>query len=244
MRDFTFYLGTPGSALHAHLIEGMPVLVSFAAQSKWLKRSWMTSFGSLLLDSGAFSEMNSGKKVDLMAYIDWAQQYSFADAWAGLDSITGNWRQSMANYRAPGAWGSFPTFHDSDPPELLSELIKMAQERKSKWIGIGLVPPRGGKEIFMKETLEQIPDDLHVHAWACGMYTYFTRIDSTDSTNWFRDSFKLSKDPLTSHLTPAECLKIVLLRYERSGRKRTPKKLLSVLKDSQLSLYSETTKQE
>ena len=209
-----FYLGTPGSQLHAHLAHGCPVLVSFAASSKWLEESWMHSFtDGLLLDSGAYSVYASGVEIDIGAYVDWAAQFDWADAWAGLDHVAGDWRQSLANYKA----GGFPTYHNSDPPELLDELVPMARERGG-WLGIGLTTPRTGKLGWMRDTLERIPDDLHVHGWACGLYAGMRRLDSVDSTNWFRDvKYVLNAYPW---LTPGECLEIIVKRYQRKVRLR------------------------
>lgn len=209
-----FFLGTPGNQLQAHLASTMPVLVSFAARAAWLDRSWMHAFSPLLLDSGAFSELNSGVQVDLSAYVEWAKGWPHAVAWAGLDDITGDWRRSQRNYEA----GGFPTFHDADPHELLADLIPTARARGG-WIGIGLTPPRAGREDFLRRTLDRIPDDLHVHGWACGSYAHLERIDSVDSTNWFRDMTLMLRNPLTRHLTPGECLEIIVKRYQRMGRR-------------------------
>lgn len=210
----TFFLGTPGSQLHAHLARGMPVLISFAATKPWLEKGWPESFGPLLLDSGAFSELqNPDYKVDLAAYVEWVARFPWAAAWAGLDDIRGDWRRSMRNYEA----GGFPTFHDTDPPDLLDDLVPMARERGG-WIGLGLTPPRAGREDWMRRTLDRLPDDLHVHGWACGLYAHLERLDSVDSTNWFRDVKYLRDAALTAHLTVGECLEIIVKRYQRRGR--------------------------
>src|SRR4051794_22197616 len=85
-----------------------------------------------LIDSGAFTEFTTGKKVDVAAYADWAARWDgHADAVAGLDDIAGDWRKSLANYEAFPA--GFPTFHETDPPELLDELIPMAADR-GRWV--------------------------------------------------------------------------------------------------------------
>lgn len=111
--------------------------------------------------------------------------------------------------------GGFPTIHDSDPPGLLDDLIPIAMER-GNWLGIGLVPPRQGKERFVRSVCDQIPDDLHVHGWALRQYTHVARLNSVDSTNWFRDAWGyLNKMPF---LTPAECVEIVVKRYQRWKR--------------------------
>jgi hypothetical protein len=209
----TVYFSSPQSQMQAAAVEGQPVLLSFAldAGAKHWLTSYIPSFRRLLIDSGAFSELTGTAKVDLGAYVEWVQRYPWADAWAGLDDITGDWRRSLRNYQA----GGFPTIHEADPLELLNELIPMARERGG-WIGLGLTPPRERKEGTVRRILDAIPDDLHVHGWACQRYAHLARFDSFDSTNWFRDSWKIKN--LLPYLTPAECLAIVVKRYQRQGR--------------------------
>jgi hypothetical protein len=154
------YLSSPRSQLHCSALNEMPVLLSFTNWSPYIS-SYQASFGRLMIDSGAFSEFTSGQSVDISAYRDWSELWRpQADAIAGLDDIRGDWRKSLANYDAI-PWG-FPTFHDSDPDELLPDLVALARERGT-WVGIGLVPPRHGKEPFLRHALERIPEGLHVH---------------------------------------------------------------------------------
>jgi len=199
----------------------MPVLLSFAIFAPWLDK-YQQTFKRLLIDSGAYSEMNSGKKIDGVKYLDWCQRWSgHADAIAGLDDISGDWKRSLSNYEQ---FGGFPTFHDTDPPELLDDLIPIAKER-GNWIGIGIKPPRDGKESFIRSACERIPDDIHIHGWALRAYTHVRRIDSVDSTNWWRDAMKLRTLPDTQHLTYGECLEVVVKRYQRWTRQIvTPEK--------------------
>lgn len=235
----TFYLSSPGSQMHADWCKAMPVLVSYAIYPKpsktkgpWLD-DYISSFSRVLVDCGAFSEFNSGKKVVGSAYKDWCQRWwtsCHIDAVAGLDDINGNWRKSVKNYEL---YGGFPTYHESDPPELLDDLIAMARERGNgqpvyesfkpgkPWLGVGLLPPRADKWGWVKETMARIPDDLHVHFWAGGGYTGHPRVDSADSTNWFRDAWAYKND--LPFLTPAECIELVVKRYQREDRKPMPK---------------------
>lgn len=215
------FLGSPGTQQQAEHVSGMDVLLSFAiagkAKSGWIfSGGYVATFADLLIDSGAYSEFNSGVAIDLGAYREWAtEKADQAIAVAGLDDIRGDWRKSLANY---GAFPlGFPTFHESDPPGLLDDLIPMARERGG-WIGLGLLPPREGKERWIREATDRIPDDLHVHGWALRAYTHVGRVDSTDSTNWWRDAMKLRTLPDTAHLTYGECLEIVVKRYQRWRR--------------------------
>lgn len=213
----TFYLGSPGSQMHADWCRDMPVLVSFAIYAKWLD-SYISSFARVLIDSGAFSEFNSGKVVDGAAYKEWQERWRetvHIDAIAGLDDIRGDWRKSLRNY---DLYGGFPTMHETDPPELLADLIPIARERGG-WLGVGLMPPRGGKWAWVRGVLDRVPDDLHVHVWAGGEYVGHPRVNSVDSVNWFRDSFAIKTNRLTAHLTPAECVEIMVKRYARADRR-------------------------
>ena len=211
-----FYLGTPGSVAQAQVVVDaqMPVLVSFGAASPWIYRNYMAAFTSgLLIDSGAYSELAGAATVDIGKYREHvARHCDVADACAGLDDIRGDWKRSLANYEAIPE--TFPTFHDTDPPELLPELIAMAQER-NRWLGLGVLPPRSGKGGWLRATLERIPADIHVHGWALGAYRQHRRMNSVDSTNWFRDALKMLTLPLLKHLTPVEALRLVVLRYQR-----------------------------
>ena len=182
------YLASPNTQQQAEHVSGMPVLLSFAIYSDWLSNGYQQSFSRILIDSGAYSEFSSGKKIDIGEYSEWATQWvDHADAIAGLDDISGDWRRSMANYEKFPI--GFPTFHESDPPELLDDLIDMAKSRGS-WLGIGMLPPRDGKDKWVRRTLDMIPEGIHVHGWAMRRYTKYRRLDSVDSTNWWRDAMK------------------------------------------------------
>ena len=132
---------------------------------------------------------------------------------AGLDDIRGDWRRSLANYEAVP--GTFPTFHDSDPPELLDDLVALAKTR-GRWLGLGLVPPRHGKERWIRDACSRIPEDIHVHGWALRAYTHIRRLDSVDSTNWWRDAMSIRQK--LPWLTYGEALGIVVKRYQRETR--------------------------
>jgi hypothetical protein len=207
------YVGTPCNQLQASLVADMPVLISFAAYCKFLMTGgYVHTFSHLLLDSGAFSELNSGKKIDLAQYLDWVQQFPYACAYAGLDDISGNWERSLLNYQS----GGFPTFHDTDPDWLLDELIPISRER-GNWIGLGLKPPRAGREAWLRRTLKRIPEDLHVHGWALGRYAHIPRIDSFDSTHAWLEWQKI-RNALGAWITSAECMELAVKKVRRQSR--------------------------
>lgn len=221
------YLASPNNQQQADAVRDMPVLLSFAIYSKYMDR-YQQCFSRILIDSGAYSQFNSGKKIEVEKYADWAARWEgHADAIAGLDDISGDWRKSLSNYAAMP--GGFPTMHDTDPPELLKDIVQLAVERK-QWIGIGLSPPREGKERFVRWACDNIPEDIHIHGWALRLYTKVRRLDSVDSTNWFRDAFAVRKD--FPWLTFGEALEIIVKRYKRESR--------MIVDDTQKTMFSET----
>lgn len=234
--DITVYLASPNSAIQAAAVAGMPVLLSYALYTKWMG-GYHPTFRRILIDSGAFSVFNSGKVLDLDKYAEWAEQWvGVADAVAGLDDIAGDWRQSLKNYeRFPVG---FPTFHETDPPELLDDLVAMAQERK-QWLGFGLLPPRDNKDAFVRATLERIPPGIHVHGWALRAYTKYRRFDSVDSTNWWRDAMQIKAHPLFRHLHYGECMDIVVKRYQRESRLVNDGKKSDVSRGTDLPLFGQ-----
>lgn len=207
------YLASPNTQQQAEHCVDMPVLLSFAIFSNWLHR-YQQCFSRILIDSGAFSELNSDKKIDIEQYKDWSMQWiDKADAIAGLDDIKGDWKKSLLNY-SKIEW-TFPTWHDTDPLELIPELVAMSRERKT-WLGIGLLPPRQNKEKIIKQALELIPDSIHIHGWAMREYSHIRRFDSMDSTNWWRDAMSVRSQLPWLHY--GEALEIVVKRYQRENR--------------------------
>lgn len=222
------YLASPNTQQQAEHCSGMPVLLSFSSFNDWLWQ-YQPTFSRVLIDSGAFSELNSGKKIDLAKYRDWSQLWlGHADAIAGLDDIRGNWKRGLENVKAI-EW-SFPTWHDTDPLELVPDLAAISIERKT-WLGIGLLPPRHGKETIIRKALELVPEGVHVHGWALRAYTHIRRLDSVDSTNWWRDAMKLRQQ--LSWLTYGECLDLMIRKYQRWNRQ------IKDVESSNVSLFSE-----
>jgi len=210
-----FYLGQPGNQMQAVYLEDMPVCVSFANYSKWMD-DYAPSWSRVLVDSGAYSELNTGKVIDLAEYREWAQQWGERpDAIAALDDISGEHERTIRNVEAMPEGIGFPTIHDTDPPDILPDLIDLARLH-GNWLGIGLLPPRNSGVTFIRWVCDNVPDDLHIHGWALGAYAHIKRLDSVDSTNWFMDSWKVKK--AVPWLTPAECCEVVIKRYKRWER--------------------------
>lgn len=207
------YLASPNTQQQAEHCSGMPVLLSFASFSPWMWQ-YQPTFERVLVDWGGYTEHTTGNKIDVAKYKPWSKKWEgHADAIAGCDDINGDWKKSMANYQEI-PW-TFPTMHDSDPVELLPELVAMALERKT-WLGIGLVPPREGKEKFVRWVCDNVPDGLHLHGWALRRYTHIRRLNSVDSTNWWRDAMDIRKK--LPWLTYGETLDLIVKRYQRWTR--------------------------
>lgn len=210
------YLASPGSGLQADAARGMPWLMSFATWKPFL-REWMPSAQRVLLDSGAFSEFNTGAVIDPEEYAEWAAGFSWCDAWAALDDIRGDTERTLRN---SDQYGGFPTFHETDALEALPEFIELARKRGS-WLGLGCIPPRVRKGDWLRTVCERIPSDLHVHGWALVPYLHTEpRLDSADSTEWWRDAMALkARVPQLRHLTMGECLEIKVKQYQRYNRR-------------------------
>jgi len=214
MKEMTVYLASPLTKFQGTYLNDMPVLVSFALWRGWESR-FQQAWGPMLLDSGAYSEFNSGVKVDLGAYVEFTKEWGWRfEAIAGLDDISGDWKRSLKNYESVG----FPTFHSSDPHGLLDDLIPIARERGG-WLGLGVKPINGCRRYadkWVRATLDRVPDDIHIHGWAMRAFIKYRRLDSVDSTNWFRDAHKLlARGAPLSWLTEGEVLEIVVKRYRR-----------------------------
>ncbi len=208
-----------------HAAREMPVLCSFAHWGSVHERYW-PSASELMIDSGAFSEINTGVAVDIDAYKGFVMTFAPQGIpCAGLDDIGGDGARSMRNYQHAGG---FPTIHDADDQGdgFLSELVAYAQEWGQGWIGVGMTPGiRGRLGPWVREVTERIKaldPTLHIHGWAARAHYNSPDgrlLDSTDSTNWLLDRQKVMAAPETRHLTPAEALDIVVLRYKRERRR-------------------------
>lgn len=217
------YLASPNSQQQAEHAADMDVLLSYAVHRtcQWLDKGYWQSFNKVLVDSGAYSAHTTGKPVDVLAFADWSDYWrDQAVAIASLDDISGNWKQGLKNIEVMPDGIGFPTFHETDPYELLDDLIPIARERGG-WVGLGMLPEtrqRRANEEWVRESCDRIPDDLHVHGWALRAYTHVRRLNSVDSTNWWRDAMKIRTLKDCEHLNYGECLEIVVKRYQRWTR--------------------------
>jgi hypothetical protein len=205
------YLASPNTQQQAEHCQDMPVLLSFAVFSDWIYR-YQQCFSRILIDSGAYSELNTGKKIDVLAYKDWSEQwFGVSDAIAGLDDIKGDYKKGLENLKIV-PW-SFPTWHIRDPLEIIPDLVALAYER-GKWLGMSC--KEKGKEDILRKALELIPNDIHLHGWAMRQYSFLRRFDSFDSTSWWRNAMILRPKMPWLHL--GECVEIIIKKYQRESR--------------------------
>lgn len=208
--------------------KGHHVLESFADVRPLLDR-YRPTFASMVLDSGAFTEMTTGKAVDLGEYIEFCQEHGAAYEWiASLDAIKGGAEKSVANWEAMKARGvdAMPTFHQGEPWSLLEDYCK-ATDR----LGLGFQRPIKDARPWLEDCFARIPDRVRVHGWAMTNYTDFP-FASVDSTTWLWELRALlgvegqGADAIQC-LTVGELIEIVQRKYLRlpkrqawQGRKR------------------------
>jgi hypothetical protein len=210
------YLVVSHSVLHCNALAGMPVLFSYAHYSP-IMEGYQASFSRILIDSGAFSEHNTGKKIEGEAYREWASQWEgHADAIAGLDDISGDVKRSFRNYEK---FGGFPTIHFKDPFESLPDLLEVSRKQGKRWLGIGGLIGKGNrdaKEDFVRRVCDSVPSDTHLHAWGAQGYTHIRRVDSIDHSGWLHDSMRIRKE--LPFLTYGEADGLAVKRAERWKR--------------------------
>lgn len=195
---------------------GEHVLESFADVRPLMDR-YRPLFKSMALDSGAFSEMTTGKPIDLGAFVDFCLAHGqFYDFVASLDSITGGVETNVRNWRHMLSRGvaAIPTFHQGEPWSLLADYCAEAP-----MIGLGFQRPiKDGRE-WLTDCFARIPPTVRVHGWGMTNYTDFP-FWSVDSRTWFfevRDLLQSKGQGALSLrcLTMPELIEIVKKRYLR-----------------------------
>jgi len=143
----------------------------------------------LFLDSGAFSAMTQGAKIDLSAYIDFCLEHADTfDLIASLDVI-GDWRSTLANHRSMIEAGveSIPTFHVNEPWSALRDLLTT-----NSYIALGVAGQQKKRRQVMawitrcfKLRQEIAPDCLfHGFGLTSSVVLCFFPWTSVDSTTW------------------------------------------------------------
>lgn len=221
------YLASPGNQLHAEMMAGCHVLESFAlhAQRAWMVR-YRPTFVSMMLDSGAYSEMTTGKPVDLGAYIDFAQQHTAGyDEIVNLDTISGEVAERVASSQRnlqtmrDAGLDPLPVFHQGEPFSVLADLASCGR------VGLGFQRPIRGAEEWLDDCFERLPSSVRVHGFAMANEKFTKRypFHSVDSATWFHEWRALMAlsgqgSDVIKYLTAGEVLALVVKKYERIAK--------------------------
>jgi len=219
------YFASPNTHPLAQAVVGKYVLESFAIRWKPYWR-YRRSFAGLMLDSGAFSEINSGKSISVDAYGEYAAKHDGDyELVVNLDDIGGDLKRSQANERRlREVYGldPMPVFHQGEPWSVLSEYCD-----RSGYVGLGFQRPLNGREQrrgWLEKCFAEVPAGHQLHGFAMTGYMGAFPFASVDSTTWIRDYLGIAHGDnarigaLARFLTPLEIMEVVVKRWERMPR--------------------------
>lgn len=211
------YLAGMNGARLAAALEGQDVLISYADvirrpgvwQDRILPRLERGLFRSVILDSGAFTELTErlrneqaiaqGKRpphpnplhIEIEDYADFAVEHrQLFDEIVTLDDIAGDVETTLRNTAILEDRGLevVPVFHQGEPWSLLELYVERYQR-----LGIGVQrnpngsPVKGARE-WTEAALERLPDGISVHGFGMTRFAKrLTRMDTTDSTTWIAE---------------------------------------------------------
>lgn len=214
--DPIIYFAGVNQHSYCEAFRGLPVLESFADVGLLMDR-YRPLFSGMVLDSGAFTELTTGKAIDLRAYADFYLAHRDAYRWAAsLDSINGGVDRNIRNFLELRKLGveSVPTFHQGEPWELLAEYLKEVPR-----VGLGFQRPIKDGRAWLTQCFARIPSGFPVHGWAMTSYTDLP-FESVDSTSWLWEvkallSVKCQGSDALACLTQRELIEIVQKKYLR-----------------------------
>ena len=222
------YLASPTTQLQAEMMAGCDVLESFAiaATNRWAVR-YRPTWRRVMLDSGAFSEMTTGKPVDFGTYLDFAQEHASGyDEIVNLDVISGEvsarvdaGKRNLQAMRDAGL-DPLPVFHQGEPWSVLEELASCGK------VGLGFQRPIACADEFLSGCFSRIPSSCRVHGFAMANARYTGRYPfaSVDAATWWHEvnailSVRGQASDALEYLTVGEILRdIVIRKYERLPR--------------------------
>ena len=204
----THHFAGLNTAQFAQVLEGQDVLISYAdivrRPGVWtneiLPRLQVCAYASVILDSGAFTElsdeMNNERRAakglepkpvfhcDLEAYGQFALDHrDLFDVIVNLDDIRGNLARSQANQSYLEGLGLdvLPVFHQGEPWAELEALLA-----KHDYIGVGFQRPITGAEEFLAQFFART---LGVKVHGFGMTSWADQFPFTtvDSTTWISE---------------------------------------------------------
>lgn len=161
------------------------LLVSYVYLKPFLENKHKYSYRDWVMDSGAFSAHNSGKKIDLQAYIAKCQELLAADPTLteifALDVI-GDWRGSERNCHAMWKQGvpAIPTYHVGEPEALLKDMASNYPK-----IALGGAVGYRDKDNWAKICFSKVwPKKIHGLGFGAEKSIMLLPWHSVDATNW------------------------------------------------------------
>jgi hypothetical protein len=163
------------------------LLISYYYLEPFLKNQARYRYRHWAMDSGAFSAMNSGKKIDLQKYIDQCLKLMESDKTLveifALDVI-GDPDASLRNCEEMWRQGvpAIPCFHAKEPEE---HLLHMAKEYPKIALG-GVALTRGDFKLgWLQQCFNRVwPKKIHGFGMAGEEIVFGLPFHSTDATNW------------------------------------------------------------
>lgn len=215
----THHFAGLNTAQFARVLEGQDVLISYADivrrpgvwQKDILPRLQSEAYGSVILDSGAFTELTDkarnvkrAKKglpplpvfhCDVYAYAKFCRTYGHLfNQIVTLDDISGDLARTWKNTAVLEAAGiqAVPVFHGTEPWEVLEHYV-------AKYPKIGLGFARRGNTIlgdqgdglspteWLAECFRRIPSSVQVHGFGQTGYADLHPFATVDSTSWISE---------------------------------------------------------
>jgi len=163
------------------------LLVSYYYLDAFLKARPNYQFRSWVMDSGAFSAQNSGKKIDLQAYIECCKEMQARDPLLvevfALDVI-GDWRASLKNYEEMWRQGveAIPCWHKGEPWDALMGLAK--DYPKIALGGLVGTPAKAKRKIIEQAFARVWPKPIHGFGLCSQDLVLGFPFHTVDATNW------------------------------------------------------------
>lgn len=168
-------------------VEAAALLVSYYYIAQFRKDRDHYLFRDWSMDSGAFSAENSGKKIDLAAYMDECLRLLATDPKLtevfSLDDIS-DWRKSDQNTRAMWRAGipAIPTFHWGEPWDVL---IGMARDYPKISIGGVVGKTKAIKDRWVGQVFARVwPKKIHGLGMTAEDLVMKYPFHSVDASSW------------------------------------------------------------
>ena len=239
----------------ARATEGEPVLVSYAEILErprfWvetlLPRLEAGAFERVILDSGAFAVISSGRVIPIEDYATFVARFGrLFDVVVNLDDIAGDLETTHANQAileaaAPEGVEILPVFHEGEPSEVLEGYLVDHDH-----IGVGFARVEGGdfanpiaeRRAFLAGFFDRVDGRAGVHGFGMTVHALEFPFESVDSTTWIAEYRGLRKRTpgaafdgthgvggelagrLADH-SDLELLEVVVASYSATYRERT-----------------------